>query len=152
LPGRPRLLDPTPFVHDGGVYLFGNVEPEGPSVLRLWHATDLTGPYFEHPDSPIHLSPAGGRMGGSILRHGKQLLRIGQDFSRDYGDGLLLFRIEELSPTRYREHPAGEVRLEDARGPHTLNRMGGEWLFDFYADRFAPLAGYRRLRARLRRG
>ncbi len=36
IPGSPRLLDPTAFVRDGTVYLFGNVAGEGSGVLRLW--------------------------------------------------------------------------------------------------------------------
>lgn len=151
LPGRPRLLDPTPFVHESRVFLFGNKENEGPAVLRLWHADHPSGPYQEHPASPILLSPAGGRMGGGILLHGGKLIRMGQDFSRDYGDGLLLFEIEQLSPTAYAERPLAVLLLEGASGPHTLNAMDERWLFDFYTDRFAPLAGYRRFRARLAR-
>jgi hypothetical protein len=149
LPGSPRLLDPTPLLYEGRVYLFGNVEREGSSVLRLWHAPAPAGPYEEHPASPTHFSPAGARTGRAILPHDGRLIRIGQDFTREYGDGLLLFVIEELSPERYVERPAGELRLAEARGPHTLNAMGEKWLFDFYVDRFSPLAAYRRLRARL---
>jgi hypothetical protein len=55
--GHPRLLDPTLFSHDGRFYLFGNLREEGSGVLRLWSADYVRGPYAEHPDSPIRISP-----------------------------------------------------------------------------------------------
>lgn len=152
LPDGARLLDPTPVSWQGRHYLFANRAEEGPAVLRLWSAESLAGRFTEHPDSPVCLSPAGGRMGGLLFERDGKLYRLGQDGRRDYGDGLLLFRVEELTPERYREQLVREIRCpQGLKGPHTLNLQGGRLLFDYYRDRLAPLAGVRRVRARLAR-
>lgn len=146
--GRPlRLIDPTMFSRDGKFYLFGNIKEESLSVLRLWVSEAALGPWREHPKSPIRISPAGSRMGGSILSLGSKLVRTGQDLRGGYGDGVLFFELIELSPTAYEECAIGELRFNSVRGPHTINISGGKILFDFYNDRFSPAAGLSRLRS-----
>ena len=88
-------------------------------------------------------------MGGAILHRHGQLFRFGQDLRGRYGDGLIAFRIEEISRTAYRETQCGEIRFASHRGPHTLNFRGHTALFDYYDERLSPLAGVRRLRQRL---
>jgi hypothetical protein len=149
IPGSPRLLDPTPYWHDGRVYLFANVQAESPSVLRLWIGNSLGGGGFvEHPGSPIRISPNGSRMGGSLLVIDGELIRVGQDLRGQYGDGVSFFRITTLDPECYEENMLETFRFADRRGPHTLNLSGGQLLFDFYHDAFSLLAGYRRMRER----
>jgi hypothetical protein len=144
LPGRPRLLDPTGFVHGGVVYLFGNVAAEGGGVLRLWSGDRLDGEFVEHPASPIRISPDGGRMGGAIVELDNRLMRIGQDFRGGYGDGLSFFHIQRIDRDTYVEERAGGFRLKGVHGPHTLNLAPGRAVFDYYAERVSPLAGWRR--------
>jgi hypothetical protein len=146
LPQDVRLLDPTVHCSGDSVYLFGNVTSEGPGVLRLWFADALTSEFTEHPCSPVRLSPLGSRMGGAILQWEGSQLRIGQDFRGSYGDGLALFRIDEISRTSYREVLIGEIKLNSRKGPHTLNITGNIATFDFYDDRFSLLAGLRRFK------
>ena len=85
-------------------------------------------------------------MAGRILRAGGRLYRPGQDLRGAYGDGLLLFPIEEISPIAYRESEGTPLRFTGHRGPHTLNIRENTALFDYYDDRFSLLAGLRRLR------
>ncbi len=148
LPTGRTLLDPTLLAHNGRVYLFGNLNDVGANVLYLWSAPALDAPFELHPASPILVSPRGGRMGGSILRDGERLIRLGQDFEGGYGDGLRAFEIETLSASEYRERPIGNLGLAGVSGPHTLNEQGGMLLFDWYRESFAPGAGLRRFRAR----
>lgn len=148
LPGNPRILDPILFRHEDAVFLFGNLTSDGDGVLRLWSASSLADAFAEHPDSPVRISPAGGRMGGLIMTHKGGLHRVGQDFRRGYGDGLLLFPIEELSRHRYRESEPSALRFRDRRGPHTLNLRQSRALFDYYNDRFSLFASLRRLKQR----
>lgn len=145
----PPLLDPTFVRHDGALYLFGNRFEEGSGILRLWHAPSLFDRFEEHPASPVRISPGGSRMAGEFVRLGDRLLRLGQDDSGGYGDGLMVFAVEELGPDRYRETLTRILRFEDVRGPHTLNFRDGTALFDWYRDRFSWLAGVRRIRGRL---
>ena len=149
IPGRPRLLDPTPFLHGGTVYLFGNIAAEGSSVLRLWMASALSDTFAEHPASPIRISPNGARMAGAPLVLDGELIRVGQDLRRNYGDGIAFFRIIELDRKAYAEECAGGFRFSDRRGPHTLNLNSGTQIaFDFYEDAFSLLAGVHRFKER----
>ena len=148
--GEPRLLDPTLIEHDGRLYLFGNDLSVGANTLLLWSADSLDDRFRPHPASPVRLSPEGARMAGNIIRAGGRLIRLGQDFTSGYGDGIIGFEIEALTPDTYRERRLGSLRFNDRRGPHTLNVRGGEMVFDWYVDRVSPLASFRRLAARLK--
>lgn len=148
--GQPRLVDPTFLRHEGRLYLFANLLEEGSGVLRLWMAPSLFGRFEEHPASPIRMSPLGSRMAGEIVAGPDgRLVRLGQDDSGGYGDGLVRFEIETLDPRTYSERLTGRLRFDGIKGPHTLNFQGGIALFDWYRERFSPLAGIRRLRGRL---
>lgn len=148
--GAPRLLDPTLFVWRDHFYLFANDRGVGSHALMLWVAEAQAGPYHRHPASPIRISPRGGRMGGAILEQDARLYRLGQDGSGGYGERLVAFEITTLTPDAYAEREAGEIAFAGVRGPHTLNVNADAMVFDHYRERFAPLAGVRRLMARLR--
>lgn len=145
--GSPRLVDATLYSRPDGAYLFGSLPAETPCVLRLWTAPGLTSKFVEHPASPVRISPIGARMGGSILELTDGLIRVGQDCSGKYGDGLALFRIRDLSHSSYGEEQVARMSFSKVRGPHTLNRSNGRVLFDFYRERFALGSGLLRLRA-----
>ena len=147
--GGPRLLDPTIVRWQGRLYLFGNRLEEGAGVLRLWSSETLTGKFAEHPCSPVRISPEGSRMAGNILVRGQSLWRFGQDLSRDYGDGVILFEIQQLSADAYSEAEWSRLKFAEVRGPHTINFDRGRILFDFYRNHASPVAGLRRLKARL---
>ena len=146
--GNPRLIDPTLFERDGTTYLFANRLSEGHSILRLWYSNSAFDRFTEHPASPIRISPVGSRMGGAIVTLKGDSYRVGQDFSGQYGDGILLLRIRELSRTAYDEIPIKELRFGDRHGPHTLNLSERSILFDYYTNRFSLSAGVRRARSR----
>jgi hypothetical protein len=143
--GDPKIVDPTLFEWQGRLYLFGNDLAVGSGALYLWSADVLTDRFELHPSSPILVSPVGARMGGGLIVHDGRLIRVGQDLTRGYGDGLAGFEITKLSPEEYAERPLGNLRFKDRRGPHTLNFNGDELLFDWYRERFTLLAGVRRL-------
>ncbi|MGH6706121.1 MAG: glucosamine inositolphosphorylceramide transferase family protein [Sphingomicrobium sp.] len=145
----PAILDPTLLRHEGHIYLFGNRREDGPSILRLWSAGGLFDRFEEHPASPVRTSVRGGRMAGSIHLWPAGLIRLGQDFGAGYGDGIIAFRIEELTPDRYRETEIGARSFDRVKGPHTLDAHEGTLLFDWYEESFSPLAGIRRLMNRL---
>ena len=143
------ILDPTLLRHEGRLYLFGNRASDGSSILRLWSADDLFGRFEEHPASPIRASIRGSRMAGPIHCWPAGLFRLGQDFRSAYGDGILAFRIDELTAERYREAEMGAASFDEAKGPHTVDVRRGELLFDWYEERGSPFAGVRRLLNRL---
>jgi hypothetical protein len=141
-----EILDPTLFSRDGHLYLFANTKADGPSVLHLWHATGLSSRFERHPASPIRVSSRGSRMAGEVGDWGGKLFRLGQDWRRAYGDGILVFEITQISPTAYSEASVGESHFEQFHGPHTVNHRGQRLLFDYYTEDFSLLAGVRRMR------
>jgi hypothetical protein len=147
--GSRHIIDGTLHVQGDTVYLFGNDVSEGSSVLRLWTAPSLFGQFTEHPASPIRISPAGSRMAGNLLQIGNRLYRLGQDGSRGYGKGILAFEVTCLSSSDYAEEHGAEFSFDGVDGPHTFNRLGNIAVFDFYEERFDPLAGLQRVRAHL---
>jgi hypothetical protein len=149
--GCPRLVDPTLFAAEDGMYLFGSIPDETPSVLRLWRADALHSEFKEHPLSPIRISPIGSRIGGAILDLKGGLYRVGQNGSRGYGNGIILFKINALSADAYEEKWVTELTFDRCLGPHTLNRRDDLLVFDFYRERFELSAGLMRARAVLAR-
>lgn len=145
----PGLLDPTPYWQDGKLYLFANRSDEGPAILRLWLADSLFGRFEEHPASPIRSSIRGSRMAGPIRQWPAGLIRAGQDFRAGYGDGILAFRVTDLTPNHYREEEVGSAAFTSVKGPHTVDVLDGKLLFDWYEERLDPVAGVRRLLHRL---
>jgi hypothetical protein len=146
-----RLVDPTLLQWSGNTFLFANHLLDGDAVLRLWTAESVRDSFEEHPASPILISPLGGRMGGGFITANGSLYRVGQNGGGGYGDGVLFFEVDELSALTYRERLIGTLRFEHCHGPHTINIGAASVLFDYYRNRFAPLAGLRRLRGRLAR-
>lgn len=149
---RKRLLDPTIFEHENSFYLFANDKEEGEAILRLWVADNALGPYTLHPSGIIRMDPVGSRMAGSILRLATgEIFRFGQVNDRRYGDGVVAFRVCQLSPDHYSEEEAGTINLPHLRGPHHIDAWDGRIAFDGYHEAFSLLAGVRRLGNRLGR-
>jgi hypothetical protein len=90
-------------------------------------------------------------MAGALVETQERLFRLGQQGQGDYGNGLVLFTIDQLARSKYQETEVGRFRLASAKGPHTLNFREGRAVFDWYQDRFSPVAGLRRIKNRLRR-
>jgi hypothetical protein len=151
LPQPAGITDPTFVRHGGKLWLFANRKAEGSNVLRLWSADSLFARFTEHPQSPIRISPNGGRMGGDIVTQGGKLYRLGQNFEIDYGDGISVFEITQMDAEHYAEIQRGALRFTGVKGPHSFNRSGDgkKIVFDWYSERYTPMAGIRRLRSRL---
>lgn len=144
-----RLVDPTHLRHEGLDYIFAGTPGSEADQLRLWVSSGgIFGPYVEHPMSPIVINPERARMGGPFHRSVGRLLRLGQNCAGDYGNGLSVMEITELSPLVYAETEVLVARAVGVLGPHTFHCSGGKMTYDWYRNGFSPLAGYRRLRAR----
>ena len=124
------MVDATLFQRGSSIFLFANRKDVGSNALYLWSARNLAERFAVHPDSPIRIAPSGARMGGALFEAGGRLVRFGQDFTGQYGDGLFVFEIEELTPSVYRERAIGKIAFGDRKGPHTINFRDREILFD----------------------
>ncbi|MDO9119190.1 MAG: hypothetical protein Q7U39_14615 [Nitrospira sp.] len=78
-------------------------------TLRLFSATDLLGPWEEHPRSPIiEWNPHIARPAGRMVRVDGRPVRFAQKCFPDYGTEVRAFEITELSRTTYAERPLGQ--------------------------------------------
>lgn len=120
LRGLP-FADPSIVRHDGAWYLFTETAPDGAcTTLRLYRAEELTGPWAEHPASPIVADdPGRARPAGRITATDDGLIRYAQDCRTRYGGAVRAFRILELSPTAYRER--------ELSGSPVLTASGAGW-------------------------
>ena len=143
---RKGLTDPSVLEHEGLFFLFANY-PDEKCILRLWVSSD---PMFsdpeEHPESPICISPLGGRSGGRIFVFNKKIYRFGQDFSGAYGNGLILFEINSLTKNNYSETAISSFKFKDSfKGPHNIDFSSDIITWDYYHEKFNLLAGINRI-------
>jgi hypothetical protein len=136
------LIDPSVIRHGNRWYLFSYGKNRS---LHLFSAETITGPWAEHPQSPLVTgSPQFARPGGRVFEHEGYLYRFAQDEIPCYGSKVWAFRITELTPSTYREEAvSGNPVLEPGNEPWNRDGMhnvdphrepSGEWLA--YVDGF----------------
>jgi len=97
--------DSSIYNKEGIYYLITSIERNRKNILYLYYSDCLSGPYKEHPSSPICLSSKYGRNGGSFINdESGNLYRVAQDCEKRYGDNLHIFQIDKLSSYEYKEH------------------------------------------------
>jgi hypothetical protein len=102
---RKYIADSSVFYFDGRWWMFAETgEDFRFDTLRLYGAPALTGPWVEHPQSPIvNNNPHTARPGGRVIIDGKRVIRFAQDCSPKYGLNVFAFEVEELTPELYAE-------------------------------------------------
>jgi hypothetical protein len=113
--------DSSIFQHEERWWMFsGWVENKGdPVSLRLFEAEKPTGPWYEHPASPIIAQDNGrARPAGRVLTIDGNLYRFAQDCRNVYGEAVNAFRIETLNSSQYAEQ-------EHSRNP--ILAAGEDW-------------------------
>ena len=148
-----QVVDSTLFEKDNKWFLFFGEKESADTVLNLWYSDSPFNQFKAHPQSPIKISPSGARMGGKILKLENQILRFGQNNSKDYGESLIVYEIKEISTNIYNEKEIGSLRIDSHKGPHTLglNLKSNQILLDYYDNKFSFYSGIRRLKAKLKR-
>ena len=118
--GRP-LNDPSIVRVGNRWWLFAG---ERDDTLRLYHADRLTGPWIEHPKSPvISGDPTRARPGGRLLLFEGRLFRMAQRDRPDYGSQVRVFEVTVLSTSDYREIELPESPLLRGTG-RGWNKVG----------------------------
>lgn len=105
-----NYVEPSVFQFDEKWWLFASELSS--DVLHLFYADDLTGPWIEHPKSPVVEGNAGiARSAGRVLVRDGRVIRFAQDCSSVYGRCVRAFEIDRLSVTEYaeRELPSSPV-------------------------------------------
>jgi len=120
-----RFSDSSIFRFEDLWWLFSDAGANARSpALHLYFATDLTGPWTEHPQSPLaggdpHIS----RPGGRVIAIDGTPYRFAQDVYPVYGKDVRAFEITELSTTSYSERQVGDDPIIGP-GNESWNRHG----------------------------
>lgn len=86
-------------------------------TLRVFFADDLTGPWTEHPESPVVKDNSRiARSGGRIIHYNNRLIRYAQDDEGAYGKQIFAFDITELTPSSYKEKEISSLPIVTAAG------------------------------------
>jgi hypothetical protein len=130
----PRLIegaffDPTVCAREDGYWLWLS---RGGALcsdeLHLFHSPRLDGPFEPHPLNPVSQLSRRCRPAGPALWHGGTLYRPAQNSEGGYGRGLLLYSVDEMTPTQYRESLVRSLSpWPDRDGLHHVSSAGG-WL------------------------
>jgi len=132
--------DPSIFRHENKWWLFVETAPVPQcDTLRLYYADELSGPWAEHPKSPIIAGdPHIARPAGRVLRFGDRIIRYAQDCYPVYGTKVRAFEITQLSARDYAERMVcgGPILIGSGAGwnesgmhhidPHPLD--DGRWI------------------------
>jgi hypothetical protein len=99
------FLDPSVVHYEGKWWLFAETNPQHQyDTLRLFYADELTGPWREHPKSPV---VAGNnriaRPAGRVQVIDGSLIRFAQDCYPAYGTRVRAIEVSELTTKAYRE-------------------------------------------------
>lgn len=132
------------FPRQGKWWLLTNIDYSGIGdyceELYLFSAdSPLDDDWRPHPLNPIKIDCRGGRNGGLIIE-GDRLFRVGQRQGFDlYGEGALIYEIEQLTEDAYKERLAWQIDADFRRGllgVHHLSSRDGitvidhlEWAF-----------------------
>ena len=103
----PYIVDSSVFYAGGRWWMFAETGADlSFDTLRLYCAEALTGPWVEHPQSPVVSgNPHIARPAGRVLVEGNRVIRFAQDCSPKYGLQVFAFEVRELTPERYAERP-----------------------------------------------
>ena len=112
------FVDTSIFRYDNKWWLYTDTSPAMKhNTLSLYYADGLTGPWVEHPKSPIiqrnaHMARPAGRV--TVLND--RIIRYTQDCIPNYGTQVLAFEVDELSVRQYHERRAAVDAVLTASG------------------------------------
>lgn len=110
---------------DGKYYLFTGHDDDVQQVQHLFVSDKLTGPYMEHPASPICYGRDRARNAGSLIESDEGLYRPVQVCLNSYGEQTSVMQIEELTPIEYKEVPYKQNIIETKQIPY--KNGGHQW-------------------------
>ena len=135
------------FQYNNRWWLFAGAAPSKHNVLKLFYADSLTGPWVEHPKSPIVKNNSEiARPGGRFVFEDGKMYRLAQDCKRAYGNALQAFEIIRLTPEDYVEKKADfDPVLKAGKehwNRHGMHHMDAHRLSN--GDWFASVDGYKK--------
>ena len=134
------------FEHAGMWWMLTSIDESGSNdytseLYLFWSESPLTTEWTAHPRNPIRIDSEGGRNAGLIIEDGK-IFRLAQRQGFDqYGEGLLMFEITELTVVAYSEHlfSRNDPSVREGKiGTHHLSTTGAVTVFDHLSRVFSP--------------
>ena len=135
---KGQHADPSLLRFNDRWWLFTCSPPYRHDTLKLYFADELTGPWTEHPKSPlVRNDKRRARPAGRILKIGHRIFRFAQDCIPQYGSSVRAFEITKLTTNTYAEV---ELHIDilkasgngwNAKGMHhidALRQPDGQWL------------------------
>lgn len=116
------LLDNLSYYDDPSIFRFDDrwwvfMHGPRPGFLCLYHAEQLTGPWIEHPESPVVLADISiSRPGGRVVVYDGRTILHAQDGRPYYGSKVRAFEITELTTEKYKEKEVTESPILQASG------------------------------------
>lgn len=112
-----QFADPSIFRFDDLWWIFACPRPYGHDILTLYFAAELTGPWNQHPKSPIRSGDkCRARPAGRVLNFDNQIIRFAQDCVPHYGTSVRPFAISQLTQTQYAETEMNHSPILTASG------------------------------------
>ncbi len=134
------------FEHAGLWWMLTSIDKSGSndytSELYLFYAeSPLAKDWTAHPGNPICIDSEGGRNAGLIMEEGK-IFRLAQRQGYDqYGEGLLMFEVTELTKLVYSQRLLSRINPSLSKGQigiHHLSTTGAVTVFDHVSRAFSP--------------
>lgn len=134
------------FFREGTWWLMTSIDDSGAgdhcSELYLFSgASPFETNWIPHPQNPIRIDPDGGRNAGLIIEGGKLFRGAQRQGFDQYGAGLLLYEIVEISQQVYRERLVSEIGCAaqpGLLGVHHLSTTGSISVVDHLRRRVFP--------------
>ena len=130
---RP-VADAAFFEKDGLLWIsFTDVSENHHNNLHLMFASDLGGPWQQHPANPVQTGVQHSRNGGAVFQAGGRLYRPAQDCSTVYGGALRIMEIITCTPQAYVEKEVTYIAPSSRDYPHgfhTITAFGDKCLVD----------------------
>lgn len=138
--GDLGVIDAT-MAHIGETFwIFCTHKERSNSALYLYHSDSPFGPFKPHLNNPVKWDVRSSRPGGHVFKFRDNYYRPAQDCSTSYGAAIVIHRIVEISPSRFKE--VEEKRINPIKpyrqGLHTLSAWGNKTLIDGKIYRFSP--------------
>lgn len=144
LPDVPGI-DATLLVYENRYWLFyTRADRDAMMNLFISYADSLEGPWREHSQNPVKSDIRSSRPAGPFFESEGKLYRPSQDCALDYGCGITVNEVVELTTSSYVENTVSyltSLHPDYPNGMHTITAIDDtHTLIDFKRYRFIPMA------------
>lgn len=128
-----ECVDPTVIQHEDRWWMFYTEQPYDNTKLHVQYTDDLMGKWKPHENNPVKTDIRSSRPGGTPFTVDNALYRPAQNSAGEYGNKIIINKVENLTPTQYSERTVSEIgpsEEDPCIGMHTLSSRGELTLID----------------------